>query len=345
MDDDWAVDPFGGEVRDGYVWGRGAVDMKGMVAAVLAALRAMRSAGVLPRRDLVLAFFADEEAGGRLGACHVTRSRPDLFAGCREAIGEVGGFSYSVTPDHRAYLVSAAEKGVLWADLAASGTAGHGSMINADNAVTHVARAVTRLADQVHEPRLTPTVMGFFVALRQLLARPEADEETLLEQIGPLARMIRASMSDTVNPTMLQAGYKSNVIPSRAQATIDGRFLPGNGEAFKRSVADVAGDDVRMQEIFFGDAVEATWQTPLVAAMEASLQSWDPGAVILPYMSTAFTDAKWLAQLGIQCYGFCPLLLPDDLDFTALFHGVDERVPIEGLEFSASVLRHLFETY
>jgi acetylornithine deacetylase/succinyl-diaminopimelate desuccinylase-like protein len=343
--EDWTTDPFGGEIRDGFVWGRGAVDMKGMIAAVLTALQGLHADGRKPRRGLVVAFFADEEAGGRLGAGHVTTHHPELFTDCNEAIGEVGGFSYSLTPEHRAYLVSSAEKGVVWANLVARGNAGHASMLNADNAVVHLAEALTRVAHHQFDSRLTPAVSGFFSALRTLLEKPSADERSLLADIGPLARVIRASMSDTVNPTMLSAGYKSNVVPSSAEATIDGRFLPGNLDVFTKAIVEQAGDKVAVEQLYLADAVEAPWDTPLVAAIASSLRVHDPDAVVVPYMSTAFTDAKWLSRLGIDCYGFCPLQLPDELDFTSLFHGADERVPVAGLEFSVSVLRELFENY
>lgn len=341
----WSVDPFAGVVKDGYVWGRGAVDMKGMVAAILATVRSFGRAGRRPRRDVVLAFFADEEAGGEAGAGYVTAERPDLFTGCDDAIGEVGGFSRTLTPGRRHYFVSTAEKGVLWAKIRAVGQAGHGSMINEDNAVAAICEAVARLVDYEFKDELTPTTGQFLEQAAAALGVPAEPVDAVLDKLGPMSRMVRASLRDTVNPTCLSAGYKVNVVPSSAEAAIDGRFLPGHGEVFRQLLADLAGPRVALEEIFHGAAVESPWDVPLVDAMQRSLRCKDPTAELLPYMGTAFTDAKWLSRLGIRCYGFCPMLLPDDLDFTALFHGVDERVPVAALEFSVGVLEQLLDGF
>ncbi len=343
--EDWSVDPFGGVVRDGCVWGRGAVDMKGMVAAVLAVARAYRRDGAMPRRDLVLAFFADEEAGGQLGAGFVTQTRPDLFDGCQDAIGEVGGFSRSVSADRRCYFVSTAEKGVIWAQLTAHGIAGHGSMINPDNAVSLLSRAVTRIADHAFEPQASTAVSLLFEHLAKELGLAATDTAAILTALGPMARMIQASTQDTLNPTSLTGGYKVNVIPGTASATVDGRFIPGHKIKLETTLRDLAGERVDVDVTYSGPAIEAPWDGPLIDHFQRALEREDPSALVIPYMSTAFTDAKWLSQLGIRCYGFSPLQLPDDLDFTALFHGVDERVPVTALEFSVRVLRHLFEDY
>jgi acetylornithine deacetylase/succinyl-diaminopimelate desuccinylase-like protein len=343
--EDWSVDPFSGVIKDGYVWGRGAVDMKGMVAAMVAVARSFRRDGARPRRDIVLAFFADEEAGGELGAGYVTRTRPDLFAGCEDAIGEVGGFSHRISADQRCYLVSNAEKGVLWARLQAGGRAGHGSMINDDNAVGAICEAVARVADHHFASEPTATVTMFLEKMADLLGLAGEPAEVLLDKLGPLARMIQASMQDTLNPTSVDGGYKVNVIPGKASATVDGRFLPGHESGFGQALAELAGDKVQVETIFSGAAVESPWDVPLIDAIQRALQREDNTATVLPYMGTAFTDAKWISKLGIRCYGFCPLLLPDDLDVTALFHGVDERVPVSALQFSVAVLRNLLEEY
>ena len=343
--EDWLVDPFGGSLRDGYIWGRGAVDMKGMVAAILAVVRAYMREGVMPRRDLVLAFFADEEAGGQLGAKFVTQTRPDLFDRCRDAIGEVGGFSRSLSADRRCYFISTAEKGVIWARLTARGTAGHGSMINTDNAVSALSRAVTRIADHHFDPHFAPAVALLFEHLSQELGRSDTDTDAVLSAVGPMARMIKASTCDTLNPTSLSGGYKVNVIPGSASATVDGRFIPGHESSLEATLRDLAGESVDVDVIYSGPAIDVPWEGRLVDHFQLALKREDPTARAIPYMSTAFTDAKWLSRLGIRCYGFSPLQLPDDLDFTALFQGVNERVPVAALEFSVRVLRHLFDDY
>ncbi|MDN4522721.1 MULTISPECIES: M20/M25/M40 family metallo-hydrolase [Mycolicibacterium] len=346
VESDWTRDPFGGELHDGYIWGRGAVDMKGPVAMTLAALQRLSRDGCSPRRDVVVAFFADEEAGGTLGAGHVTRVSPHLFADCAEAIGEVGGFSHTLSAAHRAYFVSTAEKGVWWARLHATGTAGHGSMINADNAITTLTRALVRLADHgLQAPVPTGATRALIERLREILSDPQAGDDVLLARLGHFDRMTRAGRHNTVNLTQIDGGYKTNVVPSAASATIDARFLPGHATSFRRELTDLIGSAITVETLYDGPAVEAVADAPLLDAIAAALQSADPTATVLPYMSTAFTDAKWLHRLGIQCYGFTPLLLPDDLDFTALFHGADERVPVDALRFGVDVLTRLLTTY
>lgn len=343
--DEWSVDPFGGVVKDGYVWGRGAVDMKGMVAVMLAVARAYKKSGRQPHRDVILAFFADEEAGGELGAGHVIATRPDLFAGCQDAIGEVGGFSHTFSPHQRGYFVSCAEKGVLWARLLAVGRASHGSMLNEDNAVVALCEAVNRIAGHRFADEQSSVVRMFFEKVGDLLGMSGEPVESVLEKLGPIARMVGASMRDTVNPTTLSGGDKVNVVPSSASATLDGRFLPGHETDFVETLRQLAGDKVRLDTIYTGPSVSSPWGVPIVEAMEVALRREDPSASILPYMGTAFTDAKWISKLGIRCYGFFPLLLPDDLDFTALFHGVDERVPTSSLEFSMAVIGNLLDEF
>ncbi len=335
IDSDWTRDPFGGDLHDGYIWGRGTVDMKGPVAITLAALqRLSRRGGQPPRRDVVLAFFADEEAGGALGAGYVTQSSPELFADCAEAIGEVGGFSHTLTTDHRGYFVSTAEKGVWWARLRASGVAGHGSMINPDNSINTLAQALVRLADlTAPAPIRTTATDSLIERLREVLAEPVVDDD-LLACLGHFDRMIRAGRHNTINATQVSGGYKTNVVPAEASATIDARFLPGHDCSFQRQLTEIIGPAVALETLYHGPAVEAAMDTPLLGAIAEALRGSDPMATVLPYMSTAFTDAKWLHRLGIQCYGFTPpMRLPDDLDFTALFHGANERVPVDSLRF------------
>lgn len=341
---DWSQDPFAGTVADGYVWGRGAIDMKGMVAAMIAVASAFEHNRRRPRRDVILAFFADEEAGGRLGSAHVVATRPDLFAGCEVAIGEVGGFSRSIG-SRRAYLVATAEKGVLWARLSAIGTPGHASMLNDDNSIAVLSEALTRISRHEFAEDVTAATGLWLECMAAMLDLDEEDREAILDTLGPEARMLGAGLRDTLSPTTVDAGYKVNVVPREAVATVDGRFLPGHAESLAKTLTELAGDRVVVEPIFQGDALESPWNDPLVVAIQASLSSKDPDAVAVPYMSTAFTDAKWLSQLGIRCYGFCPMRLPDDLDFTALFHGTDERVPVASLQFCVEVLTHLLETF
>ncbi|NMH77776.1 M20/M25/M40 family metallo-hydrolase [Pseudonocardia xinjiangensis] len=337
---EWSVHPFSGAVQDGYVWGRGAVDMKDMVAMTIAVARRFKRDGVVPPRDIVFAFLADEEAGGRLGAQWLAANRPDLFEGCTEAVGEVGGFSLTLAEDRRVYLIEAAEKGIAWMRLQARGRPGHGSFLHDDNAVTKVAEAVARLGNHKFPLVLTDTVRAFLEQMAELtgLEFPEDDLEGAIAKLGPLSRIVGATIRDTANPTMLSAGYKANVIPSSAEAVVDCRVLPGREEAFLREVDELLGPDVTREWVTNLPAVETPFGGPLTDAMAAALRTEDPGAVTVPYMLSGGTDAKSFQDLGMNCYGFAPLRLPPDLDFASLFHGIDERVPVDSLKFGARVL-------
>ncbi|MFD9734823.1 M20/M25/M40 family metallo-hydrolase [Umezawaea sp. NPDC059074] len=336
---EWSVHPFSGAVQDGYVWGRGAVDMKDMVAMSLAVARRFKRDGIVPPRDIVFAFLADEEAGGFFGAKWLVENRPELFEGVTDAISEVGGFSITLKDDARAYLVETAEKGIRWLTLRVRGTAGHGSMIHRDNAVAKLAEAVTKLGNHRFPLVVRPSVREFLDGVTEITGWdfPEEDLEGAVGKLGALSRMIGATLRDTANPTMLSAGYKANVIPSVAQATVDCRILPGREEAFDRELAELLGPDVEREWVGL-PPVETTFDGALVDAMAASITAEDPGARVLPYMLSGGTDAKSFQQLGIRNFGFAPLKLPADLDFSALFHGVDERVPVDALKFGVRVL-------
>jgi acetylornithine deacetylase/succinyl-diaminopimelate desuccinylase-like protein len=339
---DWSVDPFAGEVRDGYVWGRGAVDMKDMLAMSLAVARAFKRDGIVPARDLIFAFVSDEEAGGFYGARWLVDNRPELFEGATEAISEVGGFSITLDGGVRAYLVETAEKGVMWLRLKVEGTAGHGSMLHTDNPVAKLAAAITRLEQHRFPLVLSEPVREFLHGVGELTGIPfdEGDPEGAVARLGNLSRLIGATLRDTANVTMFTAGYKANVVPGLATATVDGRMLPGREAQFEADLARILGPDVTMDWDSL-PPVETTFDGALVDAMAVAIGAEDPGARLLPYMLSAGTDAKSFARLGIRNFGFAPLRLPPELDFTALFHGVDERVPVAGLEFGVRVLYRL----
>lgn len=337
---EWSVHPFSGAVQDGYIWGRGAVDMKDMVAMTLATARHFKRHNVVPPRDLIFAFVADEEAGGAYGAQWLVDNRPELFAGATEAIGEVGGFSVSLSDEVRAYTIEIAEKGISWMRLRVRGRPGHGSMIHEDNAVTKLTEAVARLGRHRFPLVLTDSVREFLAAITELtgLRFEEDDLDGSVAKLGALARVVGATLRDTANPTMLKAGYKSNVIPSVAEAVVDCRVLPGRQAAFERELDEILGPDVEREWVANLPPVETTFDGALVDAMTAAVVAEDPGARTLPYMLSGGTDAKAFHRLGIRCFGFAPLRLPADLDFTALFHGIDERVPVDAVRFGVRVL-------
>ena len=336
---DWRVDPFSGGIEDGYLWGRGAVDMKDFDAMLLAVVRQRQREGRVPSRPIRLCFTADEEAGGHGGAEVLVRDNPEEFEGVTAAVGEVGGFSTTVR-DRRIYLIEAAEKGMAWMKLTARGRAGHGSMLNADNAVTRLTAAVARLGAHEWPIRLTPT-MEVLLATVAELAGTEATPDNaraLVEEFGGASRMLGAVLSNTVNPTMLSAGYKVNVIPTEATAHVDARSLPGYEAEFLATLEELIGDGIEVSYLSHQDPWETPYDGALVDAMHRSLLAEDPDAIVAPYLMSGGTDAKHFRTLGMRSYGFAPLRLPADLDFTALFHGVDERVPIDALEFGVRVL-------
>ncbi len=336
----WTYDPFAGEIADGALWGRGAIDMLDMDAMTLAVVRDRLRTGRKPARDIVLAFVADEEAGGVFGAQWLVRNQPQLFEGCTEAISEVGGFSLSVNDDLRLYLIETAQKGMAWMRLTANGTAGHGSMISTDNAVTNLCEAVARLGAHEFPVHATKTVRAFLDEIGGAFGI-ELDPDDLaatVAKLGPLARIVGATLRNTANPTMLDAGYKHNVIPGSASAMVDGRFLPGFADDWERELDEVLGPDIVREYVQYDIALETEFEGALVEAMSRVLTAEDPGARTIPYMLSGGTDAKSFSRLGIRCFGFSPLRLPAGLDFSGMFHGVDERVPLESLRFGVRVL-------
>jgi acetylornithine deacetylase/succinyl-diaminopimelate desuccinylase-like protein len=338
--DDWTHHPLSGEIADGCVWGRGAVDMKNMDAMMLAVVRQRLSEGRRPPRDVVLAFTADEEAGGTYGAQWLADKHSDLFEGCTEAISEVGGFSVSLDDARRLYLIQAAEKGIAWMRLTAKGRAGHGSMLNSENAITELAEAVGRIGRYEWPVRLTQTVTSFLTEISKTLELELdlGDAEATVAKLGPLARMIGATLRNTANPTMLEGGYKANVIPQSATAHVDGRFLPGYEEEFFTTIDELLGPNVSREFVYHDIAIETGFDGALVRSMTDALLAEDPGALAVPYTLSGGTDLKAFSRLGMRGFGFSPLRLPAGLDFSGMFHGVDERVPVDSLRFGVRVL-------
>ncbi|GGL06718.1 peptidase M20 [Salinibacterium xinjiangense] len=342
----WTVDPFAGEIRDGLLWGRGAVDMKDMDAMIITALQDVLGSGRQPARDLIIAFFSDEENGGVFGSHHIVDTRPDLFAGATEAISEVGGYSVHIN-GQRAYLLQTGEKALVWIKLVARGTAAHGSRIIHDNAVTKLARAVATIGQQEWPVELTATTRQLVAELARLMnVDPETTgpDEVVLST-GSAAGFIHATLHTTTNPTLLKAGYKHNVIPDVAEALIDIRTLPGEEDAVLARVRELVGDDIDIVVMHRDVGLENSFDGALVDAMVGTLKAHDPGAEVLPYLLSGGTDNKALSKLGIKGYGFAPLQLPPGLDFPGMFHGVDERVPLDALVFGRQVLGDLLSNY
>jgi acetylornithine deacetylase/succinyl-diaminopimelate desuccinylase-like protein len=339
---DWSVDPFSGVIKDGCIWGRGAVDMKNMDAMILAVVRLWAKHDYQPERTIVIVFFADEEAGGIYGSRWMAEKHPEVFAGCSETISEVGGFSLTLLSGKRVYAIEASQKGIEWMKLTAEGVAGHGSMVNNANAVTRLSEAIAKIGNHTWPQRITKTSDLFFQKISELSGKPydKNNLQPLIDEVGPMGKMIGATLCNTTNPTMLEAGYKANVIPQSASAVVDGRTLPGYEKELLETVKSLVGEHVKVESLVSDIPLEVEFGGPLVDAMIAAIKSEDPEGIPIPYLLSGGTDNKALAKLGIVGYGFSPLKLPPDLDFTGLFHGIDERVPIDSLQFGARTLFH-----
>jgi len=345
---DWSVPPFSGEVRDGCLWGRGATDMKDFCAMVLTVVDDFARTGRRPKRDIVLAFVADEEDKGEFGAHWLAAEYPELFEDCAVAISESGGYSYHVPAADgrivRLYPVATAERGTAHIRLTARGRAGHGSRPNDENAVVQLIGALHRIAEHRWPVHLTPTVRAFLERAGAALGVPVdlSDVDGTVAKLGPAGALVTPTVRNSTTPTMLEAGYKVNVIPSAARAQIDIRVLPGTEDELLATLDELLGPDVEREFVAHQPAVSAPVDSPWFDAMAAALRSQDPDAVVVPYCMGGGTDAKAFSPLGIDCYGFAPLWLPEGFPYRAMAHGVDERVPVEGLRFGVRVLDHFF---
>ncbi|MGW0954907.1 M20/M25/M40 family metallo-hydrolase [Streptomyces sp. NPDC002405] len=344
--EDWSVHPFSGEVRDGVVWGRGAIDMKNMDAMILAVVRAWARQGLRPRRDVVIAFTADEEASAEDGAGFLAERHAGLFEGCTEGVSESGAYTFHDGTGRQIYPIAAGERGTAWLRLSARGRAGHGSRVNGENAVTRLAAAIARIGAHKWPVRLTPTVRAALTELAALYGIEEdlRDVDALVDKLGPAARLVEATLRNSANPTMFEAGYKVNVIPGEAVAHVDGRYLPGGEEEFRATLDELTGPDVDWEFLHREVALQSPVGSPAFAAMRAAVGEFAPEGHVVPFCMPGGTDAKQFSRLGITGYGFSPLKLPEGFDYNALFHGVDERVPVEALHFGVRVLDRFLRT-
>lgn len=347
--EDWSVHPFSGEIRDGVVWGRGAVDMKNMDAMILAVVRAWARLEVRPRRDLVIAFTADEEASAEDGSGFLADEHAGLFEGCTEGISESGAFTFHDGTGRQIYPIAAGERGTGWLKLTARGRAGHGSKVNRANAVTRLAQAVARIGAHEWPVRLTPTVRAALTELAALYGiEPDFDDpggvDVLLGKLGLAAALVEPTVRGSANPTMLDAGYKVNVIPGEAVAYVDGRYLPGGEDEFRTTLDRLTGPDVEWEFHHREVALQSPVDSETFARMRAAVEEFAPEGHVVPFCLSGGTDAKQFSRLGITGYGFSPLKLPEGYDYGALFHGVDERVPVEALHFGVHVLDRFLRT-
>jgi acetylornithine deacetylase/succinyl-diaminopimelate desuccinylase-like protein len=352
----WRHDPFGAEIHDGYVWGRGAIDMKNMAAmsaCVMALLARHVKQGGRLERDVIFAAVADEEAGCALGSMYLTDEHPDEVR-AEYMLGEIGAFSLHLF-GRTFYPIQVAEKGVCWVRATFHGTPGHGSMPDPESAVVRLARAIDRLGRRRLPMHPTAVVRSFIDGIARELPPPRRHVLRRLStpQVAGLIldylvrdpsqrRSFGALLSNTASPTVVRAGSKVNVIPGRASVEVDGRTLPGQTEAsFLAELRDALGDEGASLEVVRSlPPVEAPSTTPLFEHLAATLTRHDPTGVPLPYLIPGFTDAKAYARLGTKCYGFAPVRFDPthEISFSAMYHGHDERVPVDGLCWGLRIL-------
>ena len=351
----WKYPPFSATKAEGYIWGRGAVDMKHMVAMSLTVMLLAKRSGAKLKRDLIFAAVADEEAGGAMGAGFLVQNHPDKLK-AEYGLGEMGGFSMTMA-GQTFYPVQVAEKGICWVRLTATGEPGHGSIPNPESAPIKLACALRKLGHLKLPQHNTPVVETFLRRLSKhqpfpnsvvlkLLLKPSLSS-FILEKLFPdpaLATTFWAMLRNTANPTVLRAGEKTNVIPSVATAEVDGRLLPGQTkESFLAEVRAVIGDDLKIEVLNELTPTSADPNDPILDLIAQLIEKRDPGAVVIPNLVPGFTDATHYSKLGIKCFGFSPVKLNPEDNFKALFHGHNERIPITGFHFGVRLLAELVE--
>ena len=347
----WSHPPFAAEIADGYIWGRGAIDMKNMTAMEIACLLALhRHARDRLTRDVILAAVADEESGCELGSLWLARNHPDKVR-AQYTFGELGGFTLHIGAS-RICPVQVAEKGVCWLRVRAEGEGGHGSIPIQGAAIERIAEAALRLSQVCTPLRVTPLMRQFVQSLAALQPFPRGPilrmvlhpwtSRFILDKVMPdkrQARLFHALLHDTATPTVLDGGDKVNVIPAAAEMLVDGRTLPGQTEdAFVAEVREIIGEGFEIEVIRFMPAVDGPLDDPIIAVIQEVIDELDPGVVAIPNLVPGFTDAKAWSSLGSTCIGFSPVKLGPDDAFASLFHGVDERIPVDGFRFGVRAL-------
>lgn len=344
VEEGWTHDPFGGEEVDGFLWGRGAVDMKNAVGMMLA-LQEEIAAGrcPAPRRTLVFAYFADEEMGGTLGARWIAEHRPDLLDGVTAAIGEVGAFAVPLPDGRRLYPIQCAEKGMLWIRITVAGEGGHAAFSDGTNALVRAAEmvlAIDRLRPQEAPPA---THRELVTAVGELFGPGPGPDELSADALGALGAFgALASLGDRTRstPTIVRAGVKENVIPARAELFVDTRYLPGSLDATMSRLLDLLGEDDDHEIVSVSPGVAGGYDPALYERCAAALRRADPGAIVVPFVNSAGTDAQHFEALGVSSLGFMPVpLTPPGFDYLACFHTVDERVPMDAIARGAEILR------
>jgi len=362
--EEWSVDPFGGMVKDGFVWGRGALDMKGMTAIEVMTMKLLKRNNVKLKGDVILAATADEEKGGLAGADYLLRNYPEkVFADY--VLNEGGGLAVP-TQNKNVYTVQTAEKGILWFKVKAKGTPGHGSMPDvADNAIMRMGKVIEKLGNYRSQVLFVPTVKRFLneiagedASLQQpfsrLLANPELSDQVLDElakTAQPLVEEIRPRIRMTITPTIIHGGMKENVIPSECEATFDCRILPGQTtaqtlDAIKDLLKDVGMEKLTFETVQVNEPSESPAETPLYDVITSVLKEFEPNCGVTPMLMTGGTDSRFFRKMGSVCYGFHPMRPEAPYDkIIKREHGIDERISIENLVFGTSVLYEVVKKF
>ncbi|MEM3696929.1 MAG: M20/M25/M40 family metallo-hydrolase [Candidatus Bathyarchaeia archaeon] len=361
---EWSVDAFGGIIKDGFVWGRGAIDMKSMTAMEVMVIKLLKRNGVKPKGDIILAATADEEKGGEAGAGWLVRNHPEKVR-ADYVINEGGGLAIPINGKN-IYTIQTAEKGILWFKVKAKGSPGHGSVPGAaDNAILRMNRVVEKLGNHRAKISIVPTMKGFLnemakenPTLKQgvslLLQNPDMGDQILdmlAQQDKAMAEQLRAMLRMTITPTIIHGGVKENIIPSECEAIFDCRILPGQNtkEAFeyiKNLLKDVGLEKLDFEIIQANDPSESPTNTPLYDLIVNVLKEFEPNCSAVPFLLTGGTDSRFFRKMGSVCYGFEPMRA--DLSYGEILkmaHGIDERISIENLVFGTSVLYAIVEKF
>jgi acetylornithine deacetylase/succinyl-diaminopimelate desuccinylase-like protein len=344
---DWTRPPFGGELVDGYVWGRGALDMKGGVAMMVSAfLRAAREGTELPG-DVILCVLADEENGGDFGARFLVEDHAHLFEGVRYSLGEFGGFTLELG-GRRLYPIQVAEKQICWLKARVPGRGGHGAMVQRGGTMSRLGKFLRDLDRKRLPVHITPAARAQIEAMANAVSRPQRDillallkprlTDRVLPLLGERAKTTEPLLRNTVNATIVRAGEKVNVVPAFVDVELDARALPGFGpDDVIGELQEIVGDDIELELLRY-DAGPPEPRLDQFETLAGIIRELEPGSVPVPLLQAGVTDARFFAQLGIQNYGFLPLKLPGDFAFTGLIHAADERVPADAIEFGAEAV-------
>ncbi|MCU0499735.1 MAG: M20/M25/M40 family metallo-hydrolase [Anaerolineae bacterium] len=342
----WQRPPFSGDLIDGYVWGRGALDMKGPDVMLITALMRAKAEGRELAGDVILTLVSDEEVGGQYGARYLVEQHPEQFAGVKYALGEFGGFSMYIG-SKRFYPIMVAERRVCTVRATFRGAGGHGAMRHTGTAMGKLGRFLSHLDAQRLPVRVHPIVQQMIEIISRESDEPvkslilrlldPAQTDQILDQIGNTARIFDPLMHNTANPTMVQGGTKINVIPSEVHVDLDGRLAPGvTTEEFLAELRAVSAD--AEFTVLIDDDFTPQSDLSLFEMLSGILTDADPGGIPMPYIVSGATDGRIFSKLGIQTYGFVPMLLPEDFNFAATIHAADERIPVSSLEFGANAV-------